>query len=279
MSSESSNTWIYDFGEFKMILDKEDNDLSRQVRYTGAYQDEMLETKVIRQHLKKGMNVLDLGANLGFYTILSASIVGNTGKVYAFEPFPHNANLISQSALLNQFNNVVVINKAVSDKVGETSLFLSPYYSSEHSLFDYHYTTGAKSTESTLKVPITTVDDYFEKNIDSKKIDFIKMDIEGSEGNAIKGMKKTLAENEHLALLTEFWPKALDNAGTNPLEYLGQLVKLGFELHHVDGLKQEIYPVSLDEMTDIMNTRIKTGFEQYKEVSLGSWYTTILCKR
>ncbi|WP_158507467.1 FkbM family methyltransferase [Candidatus Nitrosotenuis cloacae] len=272
------NTWVHDFGDFKMILDDKDNDLSRQVKHTGSYTDELLETKVIRQHVKKDMIVADLGANLGFYTMLSASLVGSKGKVYAFEPFLHNANLITASAELNQFSNVIVVNSAVADTNGETTLFLSPYYSSEHSLFDFHYTTGAKSTHETTKIKMTTLDEYLE-NTKNEKLDFIKMDIEGSEGNAIKGMTKALTINENITLLTEFWPNALKNAGVEPIDYLKKISELGFTLHHVDGLKQQIYKVSIEEIEGIMKHRMKTGFEQYKEVSLGSWYTTILCKR
>ncbi|AJZ75115.2 hypothetical protein SU86_000475 [Candidatus Nitrosotenuis cloacae] len=278
MGMKLPNTWVHDFGDFKMILDDKDNDLSRQVKHTGSYTDELLETKVIRQHVKKDMIVADLGANLGFYTMLSASLVGSKGKVYAFEPFLHNANLITASAELNQFSNVIVVNSAVADTNGETTLFLSPYYSSEHSLFDFHYTTGAKSTHETTKIKMTTLDEYLE-NTKNEKLDFIKMDIEGSEGNAIKGMTKALTINENITLLTEFWPNALKNAGVEPIDYLKKISELGFTLHHVDGLKQQIYKVSIEEIEGIMKHRMKTGFEQYKEVSLGSWYTTILCKR
>src|SRR3972149_5492657 len=89
-------------------------------------------TKVFEQYLKPGMIALDLGANIGFYTMLARSLVGPEGEVFAFEPSPDNTNLIRASVKENSFENVVVVEDAVADMVGKTTLHLSPEYISEH---------------------------------------------------------------------------------------------------------------------------------------------------
>ncbi|MEM3089144.1 MAG: FkbM family methyltransferase [Candidatus Nitrosotenuis sp.] len=272
-------TWVHDFGKFKMVLDESDKDLSRQVKFTGAYNDEKLETAVIRENLKPGYTMVDIGANLGFYSMLAASLVGNAGRVFSFEPFAHNVDLIRASARENGFDNVKVINCAVSDKIGSAKLYLSPYYSSEHSLFDYHYSTGSDSTENTVDVKTVTIDQYLESEVGDLRVDFIKMDIEGSEGKAISGMEKTITENKNVSLLTEFWPNAIANSGVEPKEYLERLAGFGFRLFHIDGLEQRVYPVTASQILDIMKRRSAEGFEDYKEIALGGWYTTLLCKK
>ncbi len=272
-------TWVHDFGKFKMVLDESDKDLSRQVKFTGAYNDEKLETAVIRENLKPGYTMVDIGANLGFYSMLAASLVGNAGRVFSFEPFAHNVDLIRASARENGFDNVKVINCAVSDKIGSAKLYLSPYYSSEHSLFDYHYSTGSDSTENTVDVKTVTIDQYLESEVGDLRVDFIKMDIEGSEGKAISGMEKTITENKNVSLLTEFWPNAIANSGVEPKEYLERLTGFGFELFHIDGVEQRVYPVTASQILDIMKRRSAEGFEDYKEIALGGWYTTLLCKK
>jgi FkbM family methyltransferase len=278
-TTQCMKTWVHDFGKFKIVLDESDKDLSRQVKFTGAYNDEMLETYVMRENLKLGYTVVDIGANLGFYSMLAASLVGRTGRVFSFEPFVHNVDLIKTSAKENGFDNVTVVNSAVSDRAGRAKLYLSPYYSSEHSLFDYHYSTGSNSTENTVDITTTTIDGYLENEVDDLKVDFIKMDIEGSEGKAIVGMERTINENKRISLLTEFWPNAIANSGVEPKEYLERLAGFGFELFHIDGLKQSVYPVTINQIFDLMEQRSTEGFEDYKEIALGGWYTTLLCKK
>lgn len=117
------NTWVHDFGKFKMVLDKNDVDISKQVKEFGWYEDEKFESKVFEAHLKPSMAILDLGANIGFYTIFARSVVGEQGRVFAFEPFPANANLIRASIKENSFTNVI-LEAAVSDRMGKATLHL-----------------------------------------------------------------------------------------------------------------------------------------------------------
>lgn len=274
----SNQIWIHNFTDFKMILDKNDLDFSRQVKYLGNYSTESFETKVFEKYLKKGITVLDLGANIGFYTLLSSAKVGNDGKVFAFEPSPKNLKLINSSLKENSFSNVIVVNAAVSDFVGKSFLHISPYYNSEHSLFNYHYSSGTNSKLEKIMIDVTTVDKTLEDAGDHT-VDLIKMDIEGSESKALKGMQKTLEENPHLVLITEFWPKGFENAQSIPKDYLDELSNLGFKIHHIDEIKEQVYPVTISEMEEIMTHRMNTLVEKTKAVQSGGWYTNLLCVR
>lgn len=270
--------WVHNFGGFKMLLYENDRDFSRQIRYLGNYSTESLETKVFEKYLKPGMRILDLGANIGFYTLLASTKVGKNGQVIAFEPSPQNLKLIDSSLKENSFSNVIVVNAAVSDFVGKSFLHISPYYNSEHSLFKYHYSSGNVNNTDKIMIDVTTVDKALEERADYT-VDLIKMDIEGSESKALKGMQQVLEENEHLVLITEFWPKGFENAKSDPKDFLEKLEKFDFKIHYIDEAKGQVYSVTADEMEDIMKNRMNVPVEKTKIIQSGGWYANLLCLR
>src|SRR5947209_14094504 len=90
----------------------------------GRYETEVVQW--FEQTIKPGMNVLDLGAHVGFYTLLSAKLVGASGKVYAFEPEPENFAVLSSNVERAQYRNVRLVHKAITDRIGTIDLFISP---------------------------------------------------------------------------------------------------------------------------------------------------------
>lgn len=259
-----------------MILDKADLDLSRQVEMLGTYSTESFERTILERYLKRDQTFLDIGANIGFYSLLARSIVGPNGRVYSFEASKENSDLITMSVNENEFDNITVINSAISDTVGEGYLYVSPYYNSEHSLFGYHYSSG-KSNYKRVPVRLETVDNLLENNCHDLDVNFIKMDIEGSESNALDGMTDTVNHNDKLILVTEFWPQGLQNSNTNPREFLEKLHSLGFKIHHIDEHQNKSYRVTINEMLRITQERQSNPLEKTKEIQSGGWYTNLLC--
>lgn len=262
-----------------MVLDKNDSDVSTQIKEYGWYQDEKLETKVFKNCLKPGMTVLDLGANIGFYSMFARSIVGTKGRVFAFEPSPLNASLIRASANANSFDNVTVIEAAVADRVGNAPLYLSPETYSEHSLLNLESKYDPRWKNQKIDVRVVTVDDYLKKTVGNFKVDFIKMDIEGSESRALKGMKKVLDENIHIILMTEFWPNGFKEDNMSPRHFLETLHKAGFLIHHIDSFEKKVYEVTVDEMMEIVDSRSKDKLKQNEVMRVWGWYTNLLCTR
>ena len=271
--------WVHDFGKFKMVLDESDLDLSRQVRMLGEYSTESFETEIYKKYLKSGHAVLDIGANIGFYTLIAASAVGPNGKVIAFEPSKQNVEMIEKSIAENSMTNVRVANVAISDESGLGELYLSPYYQSEHSLFEYHYSSGVHNKGEKTTVKLVTIDNFLEQNYNSFDVDFIKMDIEGAESRALCGMKQTMTENKHLTMIAEFWPQGFSNAEKNPQDFLEMLNSYDFVIHHIDEYQNKVYPVTVNEMMSIVSDRVKNPTEKTKETQSGGWYTNILCTK
>lgn len=180
------------------------------------------ETALLTALLRPGDIALDLGAHIGYYTLLLARGVGDTGKVYAFEPHPENAALLKRTVAESGYSFITVEQKAVWSETRNLPLALDPRGTVDHR------TIPSIPDRKTIHVQAVALDDYFPPGA---RVDFIKMDLQGAEGHALLGMKRLLAEQPRLALLTEFEPWGLDASGFGAQRYLETLLDLGFTLH------------------------------------------------
>lgn len=146
--------------------------------WTGTYEPE--KQTVFQSLVTEGNVVFDIGAHVGFYTLLASALVGPTGKVFAFEPLPRNIIYIKKHLYLNKVTNAAVVEIAVSDKDG-TSSFRERADSS----------MGHFSEDGELQVKTVRLD----KLIETEKMpvpDYIKIDVEGAEIKVLAGAKNTL---------------------------------------------------------------------------------------
>lgn len=221
----------------KMFLDSKD---SLYLSINGVY--EPFETELVKKEIRKGDVVLDIGANIGYYTLIFAKLVSEEGKVFAFEPDPTNFALLKKNIEINEYKNVILVQKAVSNKTGKIRLYLSEDNKADHRIYDSH--DGRQSIE----IESIRLDDYF-KNYD-RKIAFIKMDIEGAEGGALQGMTNLLKENKNVKIATEFWPIGVKKFGMEPEEYLKLLLKHNFKLYHINEQEKKIEPANISELLE-----------------------------
>lgn len=197
----------------KMYLDK--NDSLLLLIYNNF---EPSETKLIKKIVKPGMVVVDAGAHIGYFTLLLSRLVGEKGKVYAFEPEKNNYLLLQRNVKLNNYKNIVLNNMALSNKVGKTKLFISDENPQDHRIVD-----DRKSRRYEL-IKSVSLDSYFRNN---SRVDFIKMDIQGAEALAFEGSKKVFSKNKKLEMIIEFWPYVLSQLGKKPNDFLNDIKKLG----------------------------------------------------
>src|SRR5665647_859266 len=118
---------------------------------------ESAKTEVFVKSLHTGDVAIDVGAHIGYYTLLAARQVGENGRIFAFEPDPNNYEVLVKNVNLNNYKNVVPIKKAVTNKTGSTKLFLKS--SSSHSLF---YDSTPES-ERSIEVESVSLDDFFSR--------------------------------------------------------------------------------------------------------------------
>ena len=142
--------------------------------------------------IKLGMVIMDVGAHIGTFTLLTSKIVGEKCKIIAIEPEPQNYKQLIENIKLNNFLNVNPLNIALGDYNGFGKLYIS-YSSQCHSLLI------KEDKISSIEVPLKTLDNLLEE-LNLKKIDIIKIDTEGSELSVLKGAEKTLKANPNIKM-------------------------------------------------------------------------------
>lgn len=181
------------------------------------------ETNFFLATFRPGMSFLDIGANVGYYTALALSIAKCRSRVIAMEPDPESFHYLQKTVLANGGANDICVNKAAADKAGTMTLYVSADNRGDNRLYDNDFRTG------TITVDAVTVDDLLD-SLRIETIDFIKVDVQGYEGHALRGMRRTLRSSTSLILLMEFWPYGLTCAGSNPNDVLESLASTGLLL-------------------------------------------------
>ncbi|GMV20825.1 MAG: FkbM family methyltransferase [Vicinamibacterales bacterium] len=210
-------------------LDSQDEVVARNLLTYGEWEPE--ERDLILGFLSPGSVLVDIGANFGYHAMLAAQRVGPQGHVFAFEPSPRNFELLANHATINGFTNVTAVPVAVSDEVGTLTLFLSEGNFGAHSVSAQNVQHGEGGA---VTVPTTTLDAYFAER-PGQRIDVIKMDAQGAEGQIIRGGRTVLTSHPGLVMILEFWPHGLRTLGTDPAAFLGELTTLGFRTRYLDG--------------------------------------------
>lgn len=195
----------------------------------GVYEE--YETTLFLNLINRDYTMLDIGANIGWYTLNAARIIGENGKIYAFEPISSNYNLLKKSIEHNGFKNIILEQKAVSDSIGKVKIFLAKYNIGNHSI------VNIEGKRNFIEVETIRLDTYFEENT---KIDIVKMDVEGSEGKVIRGMGQIFRNNDDLIIFTEFWPDGIERSGLNPEKFIDELLNHNFRLYLIHKYEKKI---------------------------------------
>lgn len=154
--------------------------------WLGTY--ELDKQFLFSQFVKPGMIIYDVGANVGFYTLLASILTGSNGKVFSFEPLPENISFLKNHLELNKLSNVNVIVKAASNKVSTVKFNLGENRSSGHI-----------SEKGEIKVETISIDEFIKQGNPSPNL--IKFDIEGAEYEALIGAKELLKNKKPVIFL------------------------------------------------------------------------------
>jgi FkbM family methyltransferase len=143
--------------------------------------------EVFQRHLKPGMTAFDVGANVGFFSIIAARLVGRTGRVISFEPLPQNVRQIQYNARLNKFDHVTVRAEALGRDDGEATFQVSAVSS-------WGRLAGAGTVAeqiATMTVPVRRLDSAVQVG-GLPPPQFMKIDVEGAEADVLRGAEQTL---------------------------------------------------------------------------------------
>lgn len=184
---------------------------------------ERAETEIFLQLLRPGATMLDIGANVGYYTALAMRALGPCGKVVALEPDPQSFRYLHQTVLANSGAPVICINQAAGRSQGNGTLFTSSDNRGDNRMY------GNALADSSCQVAVNSIDGILAE-LDIPQVDIVKMDVQGFEGQVLAGMRNTLVASPKLAMMMEFWPSGLAAAGDEPTAILRSLEGLAFRL-------------------------------------------------
>jgi FkbM family methyltransferase len=250
-----------EFRGHTVYVDLTDTVVVRSLVTSGEW--ERYESRLFSTALEDGMVAVDIGANIGLYTLEAAQKVGSKGTVIAFEPEPHNFDLLCRNIEANHFRNVTPVRKALSSQRGVARLAISA-----DNLGAHHIETSPSEVDS-IEVETLSLDEYFCGR--PSRIDVIKMDAEGAEMSILRGMRGLLDANPHLILFTEFSPGAIRASGHDPEEYLQELSALGFQLGIVDQKNTRIEALSVRQVPKLIGSLLREDH--------GRFYLDLLCIR
>jgi FkbM family methyltransferase len=238
--------------DFRLTVDLRDRGLGRML-YLG--EDHEPEHRALMRHLSLDGGVcVDVGANIGLHTIPLSRLVGPAGRVFAFEPDPHNFRLLEANLRLNDARNVTVRQCALGDTDGVCRLARNP-----RNYGDSRVTSELPAWAS-HEVPMTTLDEALPE-LPAGAIRFVKMDVQGSECRVLRGMRATLARHPGVVMMVEVFPDALRGAGASARALMEALANLGlggweFGRHRVLPIGEPwTYDLMTGGMTDVIVSR------------------------
>ncbi len=206
---------------FTLRLDLADPD-QRKIYFFGDY-DERREADLLTRVLAPGEVFWDVGANLGYFTLLAAVCLRNTGQVVAFEPGPRTFERLTENISLNPFGNILTCRVAVTDREGEAVLYHDQGSADGRANL---YRPGPDQTESD-RVRTVTLDGW-RRQEGLAEPDFIKLDVEGAELAALTGAEETLATGRPL-LLVEMKEAVFQSLGTEKMAIQELLSRQGYQ--------------------------------------------------
>jgi len=186
---------------------------------------EPTETRLFLDTIRPGDTVVDVGANVGYYTLLAAEAVGPTGRVFAFEPDPVAFALLEDNVRLSGATNVIAEQKALSNEPGSIKLFLAAQNKGDHRIVQVK-----GQDRPSVDIEAVAFDQWIRTHpvANGGSVDFIKIDTQGAEAVILEGMKETLKNNDGIRLIVEFWPSGLDQFGADAGKVLSSLSAADF---------------------------------------------------
>ncbi len=202
---------------------------------------ELKETRFFRRYLKSGMVFFDIGANVGYYSLLASDIIDD-GSIHSFEPIFEQYRDLLENVERNELTNVTVNRLIVSNRSGSLDIHLGSEDNSGSASVEFVYREADVGKET---VECTTLDEYVRVH-KVKQIDVVKIDTEGHETSVLQGAQDTLKKFKPL-LLIEVRGKMLEEIGSSRDKFFQQMKDLGYQAYE---LKRNGRPVKMLKPAD-----------------------------
>lgn len=240
--------------KFKILVNPKNGTVDNEIFLQGVYEPSFL--KVIKENLKDGETYVDVGANIGQHSLFASRVVGDSGKVIAFEPVPKIYKQFKESVALNDFKNIQIHNLACGEAKKEMFIYMT-----ESNMGGSSLVFGSDEREKE-KINVVTADSIL---ADESQIDFIKIDVEGYEYEAMLGLIETLKKHHPKIMLEYSYDGYKEVNIGNDKKILDLLFSLDYSLYDIENNDKEI--------PKLANSFDYDYFEKNKIIQ-----TNILCK-
>jgi len=244
-------TRITDFDGDMAISLRLSEHMQRRIFWMDYYNQDIVA--LLKNILRPGMVVIDVGANIGEITLVAAKLVGDAGRVVAFEPMSDMAASLQRNIQDNHLNQVVVAQLGLADTAGTAPIYAS---CGQGESGDEHHGLGSlygakSSTNSPVQtIQLTTLDAYLQEH-PVARVDVIKIDIEGAELPCLKGAANTL-KYHHPILVVEIQEQTSSVAGYRQEDILDYLESFGYRFHTI-GKLGKLRPISQGSLASYQN--------------------------
>jgi FkbM family methyltransferase len=232
---------IPDVGAMSMALhEKGDRWISDVIRRGEVFDAHIFS--VLRDLAVPSTTLIDVGANIGWFTVIGSRLVGNDGHIYAVEPCARNLRLLHRNVVRNRCANVTILACAAGAETGAARLFRSADNQGDHRL------EITSDRPDSVEVPILPLDALLAK--ERKRTSVVKIDTQGSESAVLRGMRGLLAVQPQIRVVLEFWPYGLERCGSSVAELADILNERpnSLWLLHADGTTEETSPEAVNEL-------------------------------
>jgi FkbM family methyltransferase len=215
-----------DLGGASFACDLSDS-IAREVCFTGRYEPQ--ETQIARSLLRPGMQVIDVGANWGYFTLVAAHLVQSHGRVLALEPHPGLFATLSANVTRNGLRHVACVRVAASDGPG-CARFVAPVAADGNSGLSR---LACAHEPGDFDSPTEAVDHLVDR-LGADVVDLVKIDVEGAEARVLRGMADRLRRARYRFVLLECHPQAANANGTTLDDCIAILRDGGYQGWHID---------------------------------------------
>lgn len=209
--------------------------IDNSIYHLGCHEPQI--TKTIKRICKRGMTVIDIGANIGAHTFRFAKLVGPNGRVIAFEPMSWAFRKLERNLVLNDFRNIELVKVALSNTIEAnkeiqfSSSWPLEYNEEDAECHPVHHGYGVKEA-----VRLCTLDrEIKERGV--KQVDLVKIDVDGYELKVCQGGAATLQEHNPVIII-EIGKPTMEEVGDSPEELINMLFDLGYGFYNIRDLKR-----------------------------------------
>jgi FkbM family methyltransferase len=232
---------------FKYYADANDIGITPHLIIDGVWEESV--ERVLTKRIVRGMHVFEVGANIGYFTVLLAHLVGPSGSVTAFEPDAALAQLTRDNIEINGFHQqAAVVEVAASDRIGTATFYTRDRHRGGGSLVGdlEQVPWNPYDVKAAIEVRTTTLDAYIAES--GVVPDVVKIDAEGAESAILRGAEQLLATRRPLVLQLEFAPDFVQAAGDDPAALLERLANYGFAMHRIDERSRRVVDAPRDAL-------------------------------